>query len=702
MSHPVRLERHSGVALISIDNPPLNALTARVRQGIWAGLNAALSNDNVKAVVLLAQGRTFAVGADIKELETDALRPSLSELCDYIEASPKPVVALLHGNALGGGLELAMAAHYRIAEPSCKFGLPEIRLGLVPGAGGTQRLPRLVGAKRALSLMLSGNSISADAALSAGLVDGLSEGDPRGDAILMAVMNKETRPTRNLRHHLSDGQGFMLAVEATRRALKRRKNKMLAEEKIAECVEAAAMMPFETGLMTEQAAFKECLGSSESEGMRHLFFAEREAAKFRDDAKVSAELKQVGIIGIGVDAAALTVLVLESGLEVRLWDSDKAALASQIDLVGAALRKRVGEGLITADAANASLEKLGAGTSPEALAKVNLLVEASRDEATEAGARLLAVAPGLAEDVPVALCDPFIGTEEVASEMNRPVLHFVMSPSMNFPEMVEISADQVGQPGVAPCLALAQCLNLAPLQVGPKRGLIVESLLDRLKIVADWMVLRGAKPSDVDRACRAFGFADGPFALQDRIGLRRSLSRHRALWISTNERGLPITAKLVMGKLQGRIGGGFYVYDQNGKRLGENPEANELIAAQRLASGVPHLLLQPSDIEMRMLFALIDEAADIIGKGIARRASDIDVISVLALGFPRVSGGLMKAADVVTPFAVAHKIQKWTAQDEILWSVSPYLERLAREREKFLSAAMTSLRDLNSSQGPEA
>lgn len=678
MNHPVRLERRNGLATIIIDNPPVNALSHPVRLGILAAFEAAVQDAVITRIILVANGRTFPAGADIKEFGQPARAPSLPDLCDIIEASPKPVIAAIHGHALGGGLELAMAAHYRIAAPGTQLGLPEIKLGLLPGAGGTQRAPRLMPVADALGMMLTGVPLGAKRAEQLGLIDGVAEGDLRETTKMLAAELDQPRPTRALRHRLVDGAAFMSATAQARAGLK---EDDLAGRRIVECVEAALLVPFDAALEMEHQAFADCLGSAESAGLRHAFFAERQAQKLPvDHNAVPRALENVAVIGDGLVAKALTLACLNAQLPVALITSDEASVTQALDHIGRFFEIEAEQGRITQEQGAGALSKLTLTTDMSVLKNSDLIIESTG--ARDPGDVLRQM--GEMAKLEAVLCAnrADFDAQSLGQMTARPTTTLAMHVFAPFGRLslAELGLNpSLDQTALATAHHFANRLRYLPICCAGQSGLIGERMLSAYLDAADAFLLKGASAQQVDTAMRAYGMPDGPYGLQDGM----SLDRVQAMRTRMREPLLRLPERMVEAGCLGRkVGQGFYIYDAPGqKRI--NEEVMHLLAAERHERDVAVSSSTTSDIQEVLIAAMANAGAALLEEGIARSPAEIDTVMLRGLAFPRKKGGPMHQANRLGAFRMKNALEHFQAQTQPFCEISPLLAKKAAERESF-------------------
>ncbi|KNE27857.1 3-hydroxyacyl-CoA dehydrogenase NAD-binding domain-containing protein [Achromobacter spanius] len=689
--------RDEDILVITLDHPPVNALSADVRRGLADAIQAAQADPDVRAILLVGAGKNFIAGADIREFGKPPKPPALPDVCNQIEASTKPVVAALHGAALGGGLEVALAAHYRVALASAKLGLPEVNLGLLPGAGGTQRTPRLIGAAAALDLMLSGKHLSADAALRAGLVDTLAEGnDPlaAGLAYTRQLLAKGAGPrrSRDATAALADKAAALAEAAAAGERIAKTLRGLYSPAKIVEAVRAAIEQPFDEGLRTERALFLQCLGSPQRAGLVHAFFAERETTKVPElkEGKPRA-LNKIGVVGGGTMGAGIAVSVLDAGLPVVMVEQDDAALERGRARVAQVYDLLLKKGRITAEERDGRLARLTGATTYDALNDADLIIEAvfeDMDVKLAVFAELDRVAkPGAV----LATNTSYLDVNRVATATRHPGnvlgLHF-FSPA-NIMKLLEIVVgEQTAPDTVATGFELARKLRKTPVRAGVCDGFIGNRILAVHRQAADMMMEDGASPYDIDAAVREFGYPMGPYQMADLAGgdigwatrKRRAATRDPAL------RYVQIPDRLCeRGWFGQKTGRGFYLYP-DGARVGTpDPEVLAIIDDERRRAGVTPRPFTHEDIQRRYLAAMINEAANVLDQGIALRPSDVDVVFLSGYGFPRHHGGPMHYADSVGLDRVLADIRAYAQEDPAFWKPSPLLVRLAESGRNFAS-----------------
>jgi len=693
----VASQRHDGILVLTIDNPPVNALSADVRRGLADAIQAAQDDASVQAVLLVGAGRNFIAGADIREFGKPPQPPALPDVCNAIEASAKPVVAALHGAALGGGLEIALAAHYRIALPGARLGLPEVNLGLLPGAGGTQRAPRLAGAAAALDLMLSGRHASAEEALSLGLVDRLDSGADALAAGLayareLLAQGAAPRRTRDATAALADRAAAQAAIDAARAQVEARARGLFSPAKIIDAVQAALDQPFDAGLRTERALFLQCLDSPQRAGLVHAFFAERETAKAPETrAAQPRPLERLGVVGGGTMGAGIAVAMLDAGLPVVMVEQDDAALARGRARVEQVYDLLIKKGRLDAAGKAERMARYRGATSYDALADADLIVEAvfeDMDVKTAVFAALDRVAkPGAV----LASNTSYLDIDRIAAATRRPAdvlgLHF-FSPA-NIMKLLEVVVGGRSAPDtVATGFELARRLRKVPVRAGVCDGFIANRILAVHRQAAELMMEDGASPYQIDDAVRAFGYPMGPYQMTDLAGgdIGWATRKRRAATRDPQLRYVQIADRLCeRGWFGQKTGRGFYLYPDGARTGTPDPEVLAIIDAERQRAGITPRAFDQEEIQRRYLAAMINEAANVVREGIALRPLDVDVAFLYGYGFPRHRGGPMHYADQVGLPRILADIREFAPQDPHFWKPAPLLVELVESGRTFAS-----------------
>ncbi len=669
-----QLDRDGDVAIVTIDSPPVNALSAAVRRGIADAFREAMDDAAVRAIVLMCAGRTFFAGADITEFGKPPVEPTLLQLQAIVEDSPKPVIAAIHGTALGGGLELALVAHARVAVPSAKLGLPEVKLGLLPGAGGTQRLPRVVGVARALDMMTIGDPITAEAAARIGLVDRVTEGDLKAAAVAFAreMIGAPLAKIRDRPVAVEPGQ--FAAFRATN--AKRFRN-LDAPEAIIRAVEEGASLPFDEALQNERALFRGLVSGPQSAALRHVFFAERQAAKVNGLAKDVATrgIGRVGVIGAGTMGGGIAMNFANAGIPVRLIETSQEALDRGLGIIRRNYETSARKGKLTAADVETRMGLIEGTLALEDVADCDLVIEAVFEQMAikqDLFRRLDAI---VRPDAILASNTSYLDLDAIAAVSSRPDrvigLHF-FSPA-NVMRLLEIvrgakTADDV----LATAMALGKTIGKVAVVVGNCHGFVGNRMLAKRHAQAEALVNEGALPWDVDRVIHDFGFGMGPFAMRDLVGLDVGWSRE-ASSSSTVREILNET-----GRHGQKSGGGYYDYDAQ-RNATPSPVAEQIVRDFSARQGIARRVVSDGEILDRCLLAMVNEGAKILDEGIAQRASDIDTVWINGYGFPPYLGGPMFWADAQGLPVILEKLRALEAAHGEAFTPSPLIERLAAD-----------------------
>ena len=641
----VDLRRDDGIAIVTVDNPPVNALKHEVRAGLAEALRQTRDDPAVKAVVMACAGRTFFAGADITEFGKPPQAPGLGEVITAIEALPKPMVAALHGTALGGGFELALACHFRVAVAGARVGLPEVKLGLLPGAGGTQRLPRLIGPEKALKMIVTGDPIEAREALADGIVDEIIEGDLTAGAIAYARrVVAEGRPLRRVRDREDKlvAEGFADAAEALTRRLRGR-------EAPAACVEAvrnAITMPFEEGLRREGELFRKLVAGDQSKAQRHVFFAERETARVPGipEGTKPRPITTGAVIGAGTMGGGIAMCFANAGIPVTIVETSRDLLQKGLDRVAANYRATVSRGGLAAGEMERRMGLIQGVTELDAVGAADVVIEAVFEE-MELKKRVFADLNRVAKaNAVLATNTSTLDVDEIARATSRShdVLgtHF-FSPA-NVMRLLEIVRGAATSPdALATAVALGRRLGKVPVTVGVCYGFVGNRMLARRSAEAERLLLEGALPQEVDAAVTGFGFPMGPFAMADMAGLDVGWRIRKG----RGERNAIEDALCEAGHFGQKTGKGYFRYDAGSRTPLPDPEVERIILDASSRAGVARRAITQEETVERMIFPMINEGARILEEGVATRPSDIDVIWVYGYGWPVWRGGPMYYAD---------------------------------------------------------
>ena len=670
------------VGVITLNSPPVNALSWRVRDGIALGIAHALADVAAKSIVLICDGRTFIAGADISELGGPQKGANLLEVMNGMENATKPVVAAIHGTALGGGLEVALTCHYRVAVPSAKCGLPEVALGLLPGAGGTQRLPRIVGAERALELLTSGRHVPAKDCFAMGLVDELvEEGRLREGAVAFArKIVAEGRPlkrVRDLSDKMETARGHPEIFAQFRAANARKFRGFLAPEYNIRCVEAAVNLPFDEGIATERKLFMELITGPQSAAQRYAFFAERQANKIPDvpDDTPLIDVKAVGVIGAGTMGGGIAMNFVNVGIPVTLIEVKQEALDRGLGVIRKNYERTAARGGITAADVETRMGLITGSLDMNALGSVDMVIEAvfeRMDIKKDIFGKLdIICKPGAI----LATNTSYLNVDEIAASTKRPEAvigtHF-FSPA-NVMKLLEIvRGAKTSKTVVATCMKLARKINKVAALVGVCDGFVGNRMLSQRQREANLLVMEGALPWDVDRVLYDFGFPMGPFAMSDLAGLDVGWSKETSTSSTLRE------VLCEMDRRGQKTGGGFYDYDEN-RNASPSPVAEKIIQDFRARSGITPRAISDEEILERCLYPMVNEGAKILDEGMAIRASDVDVIWENGYGWPVYRGGPMFWADQVGLGKILDKMKAWEGAMGAVYKPAARLERLVAE-----------------------
>lgn len=694
MTDVVRLEVQGEIALITVNNPPVNALGQAVREGLQKAFQSAEADPQVRAVALVCEGNTFIAGADIKEFGKPPQAPSLPEVIEIIEACNKSSVAVIHGTALGGGLEVALGCHYRIARKDAKVGLPEVKLGLLPGAGGTQRLPRLAGVEKALEMIVSGQPISAAEAVEHNIVDELFEGDlvEAGLAYVRRMVEEGRTPRRTGEQTQGlEGADNEALIRAKHAEVAKRMPGLFSPLRCIAAVEAATKLPLAEGLKRERELFAECLNSPQRGALVHSFFAERQAGKINDlpsDTKPRS-INSAAVIGGGTMGVGIALSFANAGVPVKLLEINEEALQRGLQRARDTYAASVKRGSLTEDAMEQRLALIEGVTEYAALADADVVVEAVFEE--------MGVKQQVFEQLD-AICKPgailasntsSLDLDAIAAFTKRPEdvvgLHF-FSPA-NVMRLLEVvrgakTSDEV----LATAMAIGKQLKKVSVVVGVCDGFVGNRMVFQYGREAEFLLEEGATPQQVDAALRNFGMAMGPFAMRDLSGLDigQAIRKRQRATLPAHLDFPTVSDKLcAAGMLGQKTGAGYYRYEPGNRTPQENPDLAPMLEAASLEKGIERKALDEQYIVERCIFALVNEGAKIVEEGIAQRSSDIDVIYLNGYGFPAFRGGPMFYADSVGLDRVLARVKELHARCGDWWKPAPLLEKLAAEGRTF-------------------
>ena len=710
MSELVRYEIRDRVAIVTVDNPPVNALSAGVPEGISEAVERADRDPAADAIVLIGAGTTFIAGADInifKELTTreqsiDRSRAVHARL-KKLEDANKPLVAAIHGHALGGGLEFAMACHFRIALTTARVGQPEVHLGIIPGAGGTQRLPRLCGPALALEMCTDGKPVNASRAKEAGILDAVIDGDV-GDLLDAAIAFAraraaagECRRTRDLQDKIRDRATGMAAWLAMRASLAKTARGARAPFAAVDAIEACITMNFDAGSRREMELFADCVLSTESRAMRHLFFAEREVAKIPDVPKdtPTRTILRAAIVGAGTMGGGIAMTYANAGVPVLLKDVDQAAVDRGLAIIRKNYESTMAKGKITAEAMAKTLAFITPTTSYEQFGEVDIAIEAVFENMDLKKATFAELGRVTRPDAILASNTSTLDIDELAASSGRPaqvVGHHFFSPA-NVMKLLEIvRGRETSKEVIATSLKLAKQLNKVGVVVGNCFGFVANRMLAYYMRESYLLLEEGASVSQIDQALMDFGLPVGPFGMQDIAGIDVGWRIRQHLKSSGQTRAegpqSVVPDRLYeMGRYGQKTGAGWYRYEPGSRTRIPDPTVDEVAAEEAAKRGITRRVVSDEEIIARIMTALANEGAKVLEEGFAIRASDIDVVYVNGFGFPRHRGGPMFYADTVGLPTVLARVNEYRRQFGDYWQPSPLLERLASEGRGFHGSA---------------
>ncbi|TPN41527.1 3-hydroxyacyl-CoA dehydrogenase NAD-binding domain-containing protein [Mesorhizobium sp. B1-1-6] len=660
MSNFVSVARDSDVAIVTIDNPPVNALSFHVREPLMHALAALRDDASVAVIVVACAGRTFVAGADITEFGKPVQQPELRAIVGTLETIAKPTVAAIHGTALGGGLELALGCHFRVADADARLGLPEVKLGLLPGGGGTVRLPRLVGAIKALRMIVSGALVGADEAHEAGLVDAVFESNVITHAVNFArEIARKGGPFTPVRDRDDEIKKTELAAfDAEAADLARKARGLDAPIACAQAVRNTVTMSFEEALAAERALFMKLVASDQSRAQRHLFFAEREAAKVPGKDLVRRRIARVGVVGAGTMGGGIAMAFVNGGFPVTLLETSEEALQRGLGMIDKNYAVSVSRGSLTEDAKRQRLAQFKGSTDYSDLADCDLIIEAVFEDMAvkkEVFGKLDAMAkPGAI----LATNTSYLDIDEIAASISRPQdvlgLHF-FSPA-NVMKLLEIvRADKTAPDALATVVDMARKIGKVAVVVGVCHGFVGNRMLAARGSESEALLLEGATPSQIDNAFTDFGWPMGPFQMGDLAGLDIG-------WRNRKARGqTAVIADMLceQGRFGQKTGRGFYLYENGSRMPVPDPQVETLIRDKAAEKGIAPREISAEEIIERTHYPLINEGAKILEEEIAARASDIDVIWVNGYGFPIGKGGPMFWAGLEGATRIVERLEYW-------------------------------------------
>jgi len=693
MGDVVEYEKRGEVAVIALNNPPVNALGVAVRQAVWDALDKAEGDDGVKAVVLTGRGRGFCGGADIREFGKPRKEPFLTDLINRIEMLDKPVVAALHGSAVGGGCEVPLGCHYRVGDASAQFGLPEIKLGLLPGAGGTQRLPRIIGIAPALDMILSGDYVGAKKAREMGFLDGIIEGDLVDGAVKFAEkLVADSNGPRRTRETNVDAKDAGDLFAATRKKIARRTRGLLAPEICIQAVEKSLTAPLEEGLAFERKSFDELVQSDQSKAQRHLFFAERLAHKIPDvpEGTKPRKIEKTAVIGFGTMGRGIAMSLANGGLPVTVLEVSDEAVEKGLDMTRKTYASTVKRGGLTQDEMDERMGRITGTTQYADLADADIVIEAVFEEM------------GLKKQIFEKLdnhCRPgcvlatntsSLDIDEIASVTVRPKdvigTHF-FSPANVMRLMENVRGKETAPDVMATVMKLSKDIGKVGVMVGNCNGFVGNRMLYAYRPQAEYLLEEGALPDQVDRVFYEFGMPMGPFAMGDLAGLDvgYAVRQHRRKIMPSDVREPFIGDRVVESGRHGQKNGkGWYLYKEGDRTPHPDPEIEKLIVSASEELGIERRDISDQEIIERCFYTMINEGAKILGEGIAIRPSDIDLVWIYGYGFPVGKGGPMFYGDQVGVKTIYDVMSRLHDQHGgRLLEPAPLLEELARSGKSF-------------------
>ena len=677
------LDINENIAILTLNSPPVNALSANVREGLDIGIKTAIANNNVEAIVLICDGRTFIAGADISEFGKEPKGPSLFEVQEELENSPKPIIAAIHGTALGGGLEVALTCHYRIAVPSAKCGLPEVSLGLLPGAGGTQRLPRLVGVEQALRMVTSGTHLSADKCLKSGLIDKMaSENQLLEDSTSFAkeilANNRPLKKVRDMDEKVIAARGNDQLFSDFRKSIARKTRGFLAPEYNIQCIEAAVNKSFEEGIKVERDLFLKLVTGNQSAAQRYFFFSQRQVAKIPDIPRETEKLKinEVGIIGAGTMGGGIAMNFANANIPVTIVEQNQERLDKGIGIIRKNYENTASKGRISIEDVEKRMSLINGDVSINSLSEKDLIIEAvfeNMDLKKEIFSKLNTVAKNGAI---LATNTSGLDINEIASTTDRPEnvigLHF-FSPANVMKLLEVVRGEKTSNEVIATSMAMAKSIGKIAALVGVCPGFVGNRILAQRQREANKLILEGALPWDIDDALFDFGFPMGPFAMSDLAGLDIG-------WNKETSRGETIREKLCENDRFGQKSGkGFYIYDEN-RNKSSDPEVEELIINFAQEQQIKRRSINKEEIIERCLYPMINEGFKILEEGMAIRASDIDIIWINGYGWPVYEGGPMFYGNLIGFEKILEWLKKMEEEYGADFTPSPYLEKVVKEK----------------------
>jgi 3-hydroxyacyl-CoA dehydrogenase len=698
MSEVVSYEVRGSIGLIQINNPPVNALSVNkgVLQGLLDAIKSGDHDPQVNAFLLIGGGKNFSGGADISEFGKPKApgMATLSDLLDYMDTVTKPIVAALSGPTMGGGFELSLTCHYRLASQETIVGLPEVKLGILPGAGGTQRLPRIIGAEQALELITTGAFISAEKAKSLGIVNEIIDGELLEGSIkwIKRALRSELPVVRVSERSVKTNEDPEAFITKARAVAEKKWRGYPAPLRIVECIDAAINKPFKEGMKIERENIEALIPTDESKSLRHLFFAERQANKVDGISKEVpiARIQSVSVIGAGTMGTGIAMNFLNVGIPVTIIDTNNETLQKGIDTIKKNYLSTVEKGRLSAEDRDRRVALLQGSTALSSVSESDLVVEAVFEEMAVKKAIFLELDSVAKPSAILATNTSTLDVNEIASVTQRPEqvigLHF-FSPA-NVMQLLEVvRADKTSQEVVATSMSLAKKIKKIPVCVGVCDGFVGNRMIHTYLREAEYLIEEGALPQQVDHAIESFGFAMGPFRMCDLAGLDIgwAIRKRRKSEGLVSKRYVSIPDHLCeRGWFGQKTGGGYYTYESGSRVPIVNPEVNAIVENASSEKGITRRSIEANEIVDRLMYALINEGASILAEGVAQRASDIDVIYAAGYGFPRYRGGPMFYAQTIGLANVVEGIKHYSNQAHgEHWQLSPFLSDLAQKNQTF-------------------
>ncbi|ANI79732.1 3-hydroxyacyl-CoA dehydrogenase NAD-binding domain-containing protein [Sphingobium sp. EP60837] len=692
MSDTVSFHTHGAIAEAVIDNPPVNATSASVRQGLAEAIRKTEADPKLAALVIRCEGKTFIAGADIKEFGKPMADPGLPEVMQMMDRATKPIIAAVHGTVLGGGLEVALACHYRIAAPGTKFGFPEVKLGLMPGGGGTQRTPRLAGLATAIKLVTEGNQIGTDDALKSNLIDAVASGGDlaaaaRAFAEGLVAEGKGPRSSSTLPMPADDPALF----EEARKAVAKKMRGQTAPLRALDAMRLAYELPFDEAVRQELAIFRECMHGAQSKALRHMFAAEREVTRIPGLPADTATrpVERVGVIGLGVMGRGIVMALVTAGFPVIAVGLDPANVDAAMKAITKMWSSSVAKGSMSQEAMDKRMALITTSGDPRDLSATQLVIEAVTEDLEIKKAVFAQLGQVTQPGTILASNTSFLNIDTLAEASGRGDdvcgMHF-FNPAHVMRLLENVRAAKTDPEVVATIMALGKRIGKLPVLSGVCDGFIVNRMLSKRSREGFFLVEEGAKPAAIDKVLLSYGFPMGPFALGDLAGLDVQVAARKARAATATERELRADfpeQMVAQGRLGQKTGSGWYSYDEN-RKASPNPQTDAMIAAHAERHGLTLREIGEDEIRERLLYAMVNEGAKLLSEGIVPRPHEIDVALVNGLGWPSYTGGPMHWADQIGLDKVLATIEAFRAdQGDAYWTPAPLLVQYAREGRGF-------------------